>query len=123
MSNIQIAQAKDKAYYDKKHAISKVTAIFICMILTYIFDLHILSNGTQVFLKNSARETKKRRQIETKVEWSILSTCRSWKGCVSFIQSKDRKNSEECSQCISTNMQSFILQINLHHSFISFAIS
>ena len=37
MSNIKIAQAKDKAYYDKKHATSKVTAIIICTILTYIY--------------------------------------------------------------------------------------
>ena len=34
-SNIKIAQAKDKVYYDRKHANYKVTAIFIiCMILT-----------------------------------------------------------------------------------------
>jgi hypothetical protein len=40
MSNIKIAQAKDKAYYDKKHANSKVTAIFICTILTYIYLIY-----------------------------------------------------------------------------------
>ena len=29
MSNFKIAQAKDKVYYNKKHANSKVTATFI----------------------------------------------------------------------------------------------
>lgn len=29
MSNIKIAQAKDKAYYDKKHANSKVTVVLL----------------------------------------------------------------------------------------------
>ena len=40
MSNIKIAQAKDIAYYDKKHANSKVTAIFICTILTYMYLIY-----------------------------------------------------------------------------------
>ena len=35
MSNI-----KNKAYYDKKHANSKVTALFICTILTYIYLIY-----------------------------------------------------------------------------------
>eukprot|EP00731_Ephydatia_muelleri_P017503 Em0010g601a len=42
LANIQVAQQKDKALYDKKHASSKVFSV-----------------GTQVLLRNSARDTKK----------------------------------------------------------------
>eukprot|EP00731_Ephydatia_muelleri_P010665 Em0005g1251a len=49
LANIQVAQQKDKALYDKKHASSKVFSV-----------------GTQVLLRNSARDTKNNSRKEAK---------------------------------------------------------
>ena len=60
LANIQVAQQKDKALHDKKHASSKV---LIWQLLTInffsIFTIKVFSVGTQVLLRNSARDIKK----------------------------------------------------------------